>query len=239
MMEKFGLVNSMVGKRFPFFLCNHNFKKDNYFLYEVYSPGIDEYCTPYISLKNIASKTPFVKYDSNSKKELVVFDILDSFNSKIIKNCRNEWVSDLVNQKTDDCCCTTIDSKNPNEPFPWINLANTDDEEAQVRLICELRDYIRWINYNFSDGKKVDILISPDKFAIFGIKSDGEDKIKLNFENLFSTEDITLSTPLKVKNLDQINSTFCRQSWKKDGKGISSFNRFIKEREYKALLQNS
>ena len=93
---------------------------------------------------------------------------------------------------------------------------------------------MRWNNYRFRGGDIVDVLISPAKIALFTIKDEG-DKISVVFDNIYSTEDVNLSTPLKSKN-DTASKLFSGKSWKKDGKGISDFNKFIKDLEYKALM---
>ncbi len=229
-MEKYGLTNSLIGRRFTFFLNNFKNKKD-YFLYEVYSPKLNEYCEPLVSLRKISENW----YDKSEQKSSV--DLIDKLNSRKPINDKSKWLQSAISNGYVEDYDYVSPSDNSENTIPYINLAAAEADEinnVQVRLVCELRDNLRWNNYRFRDGDKIDVLISPAKIALYTIKDEG-DKISVVFDNIYSTEDVNLATPLKSKN-DTASKLFSGKSWKKDGKGISDFNKFIKDLEYKALM---
>lgn len=231
-MEYYGLTNSLIGRRFTFFLSNFNFKnKRDYFLYEVYSPKLNEQCEPLVSLKKISENW----YEKTEQKNSV--DLIDKLNSRKPINDKSKWLQHIISNGYMEDYDYVSPSDNSENTMPYINLAAAEADDiynVQVKLICELRDNLRWNNYRFREGDKVDVLVSPAKVALYTIKDEG-DKISVVFDNIYSTEDVNLATPLKSKN-DAASKLFSGKSWKKDGKGISEFNKFIKDLEYKALM---
>ena len=110
--------------------------------------------------------------------------------------------------------------------FPLIELESGIN--LQKSLIVSLRDLLRWNKYKFADGKKIDVLVAPDKFLICNIRTNN-DTIWLEPENLFSVMDPNMSNPLDFSaNKVSVSSITKKFSGKNR---ISELNRAIKRYE--------
>lgn len=211
-MSKCCLNNSLVGKRFPFFLNNFNFNE--YFLYELYSPKLNDDCVPYFSLKMIIEKT-FKKSSST-----ILNTVLPE---------KADW--EELDKALSKFKPTMKDSENASEPFPFFLMKDTG--VLQKTLILWLRDALRWKKYKFYVGNKIDVLISPTEYAVLTICGDQQNNIWLEVENAYSTEDVTMSNPLDI-DLSNLVNQVSSEKWKRSG-SASELNKFIRRLESTAF----
>lgn len=203
---------NFLGRSFPFFLDNRSFS--SYYIYQIISPGVSNDLTPYFSLHKISERTEKGEIYGNDNNILSVIAGKKLSDKECVK-----FVEDLM--KKDD----PIVEINKNG-FPYIEIEETNN--LQRVLITSLRDSIRWGRYKFADGKKIDILISPDEFLICNIKTNSnDDSIWLEPEAVYNIMDTNLTNPNKdLKNVQYPSEKFTGKN------KISDLNRTIKKFEY-------
>lgn len=209
-MDKYCLTDSLVGKRFPFFLNNFNFNE--YYLYELNSPGLTKKCIPTFSLKMINEKT--FKKGSSSLANLVLSEKADW---QELERAIGKYKPEVVSNKEGD--------------FPVYAMKETGN--LQKSFILWLRDALRWKKYKFYVGNKIDVLISPDAYVVFTIAGDKQNNIWLEVENAYSVEDMTMSHPLNI-DLSHITSQVMFEKWSRSG-SASELNKFIRKLESTAF----
>lgn len=183
----------MLGLKVPFFLSNTG--ELNYYLYEVYSPGLDKELDPYFSLTKITEKTgkgvfngkdsDILSYVSGSKENIkpgfavsIVEDIFNRFDMREEKEVHN------------------IEKWRTRDSFPWISVE--PGNILQRRLVVGLRDKFRWKYYKLTPGNTIDLLWDKNHYLVVPIEGD-EDSIYLGSPTaMYKMEDLDRKNPLPV-----------------------------------------
>lgn len=215
-MTKYNLITNMIGYKCPFFL-NNSVLTDSHYLYEFFSPGIDEKFRPYLSLDKISERT---KSEPNGHGSDILSICLGS--KKDIETAGKDYLNNMF--KRDGY----IYESNGRE-FPVTVIQ--DDEESnygkQKALVVGLRDALRWKLYKFSVGRFVDILWTPKEFVVFEICGD-KDSIWLEPRSAYKTEDVGMINPIDIKS---IKLDYPKNKFTGNNKA-SELNRAIKRLEW-------
>lgn len=214
MMTKYNvLVNNLLGYKYPFFLNNADLTSSHY-LYEIYSPKLNEDYIPFISLKKISEKTKNEPYGQDS-------DILSVClgSKKDIEETGVKFLEGLFKREE-------YDVRENGKDFPLITMPK-DSNSAQKSTIIGLRDALRWKSYKFAAGRYVDILITQKNFAVFEIKGDKE-SIWLEPVAAYNNTDLNLEKPI---NIDWSRVDYPKQKFTGTVKA-SEMNRAIKRIEW-------
>lgn len=215
-MIKLNLTNSMIGNYYPFFLSNQELG-DTHYMYEIVSPGLNNSCIPYISLKKVSEKTKSEPYG----RDMDILSICIG-NKKNIENTSVEFLNELL--KKEEPVIKSAGNKN----FPLIEMVNGNN--LQKSIIVSLRDSLRWKLYKFMPGRYIDVLWTPTQFVVFKLVGDG-DNISLTPVNAYNNLDISMVNPLKV---DLSNLDYPKDVW--SGKNrASDINRVIKKLEWESF----
>ena len=212
--------NNLIGKVYPFFLDNN--KLSSYYLYQIISPKLSSNLTPFFTITKISERTEKGEpYGSDDN----IISVINQ-NKKMSANDNRVFVEDLLKKD--------VPYVEPNEKnFPLIELESGIN--LQKSLIVSLRDLLRWNKYKFAEGKKIDVLVAPDKFLICNIRTNN-DTIWLEPENLYSVMDPNMSNPLDLSvNKMSVSSITKKFSGKNR---ISELNRAIKRYEYNNVAFN-
>lgn len=174
--------NNLIGKVYPFFLDNN--KLSSYYLYQIVSPKLSSDLIPFFTITKISERTEKGEpYGSDDN----IISVINQ-NKKMSANDNRAFVEDLLKKD--------VPYVEPNEKnFPLIELESGIN--LQKSLIVSLRDLLRWNKYKFAEGKKIDVLVAPDKFLICNIRTNN-DTIWLEPENLYSVMDPNMSNPLDL-----------------------------------------
>lgn len=212
--------NNLIGKVYPFFLDNN--KLSSYYLYQIISPKLSSDLIPFFTITKISERTEKGEpYGSDDN----IISVINQ-NKKMSANDNRVFVEDLLKKD--------VPYVEPNEKnFPLIELESGIN--LQKSLIVSLRDLLRWNKYKFAEGKKIDVLVAPDKFLICNIRTNN-DTIWLEPENLYSVMDPNMSNPLDLSvNKISVSSITKKFSGKNR---ISELNRAIKRYEYNNVAFN-
>lgn len=177
-------TNYYLGRKYPFFLGNNGNLSDRYYLYQVYSPGVDTDLTPFVSLTKVAEKSEF-NTTSKGKDTDLLSTILypkkaTSFVDYLSEMMKREQGIFVEQESTDD-----------------IPMLKVSDENVYLEkaFIVGLRNNLRYSNYRLFPGRKVDILWGPDTFLVCTIRDD-ENEIWIEPENLYKNTDVLMKNPL-------------------------------------------
>lgn len=215
-------VDCMLGVGYPFFLNNSNLKS-SYYYYEIYSPGLSDGLTPYLSLQKTNERIVSEPHGHGS-------DILAMClgTKKDITTAGTALVEDILSNRD-----TTVIEKG--REFPWFEM--TEGSDLQKALIIGLRDALRWKLYRFQSGRQLDLLYSQTEYVVFNIwGDDGDNYFWFEPVGVYKLNDVEQKNPLNVKlhNLEYPKGNFER----KPGK-ISEINRMLKALEWKSFKRES
>lgn len=220
--------NNFLGNYYPFFLNNYNLTEQHY-LYQLYSPGVNEELNPYLSMIKVSEKT----YYGNIGKET---DILKLCANKIIDSEKNAVRQTPIEYLNEIFKGLNLEIKyGAAKKFPYIEIKEADDNkslEIPQTLITTLRDALRWKYYRFHSGRFVDILWTPSEFALYKIIIDSEN-ISLEPQGIYENRDVMMQNPL------EINYKLQTYKWPKDTFKATDLNRFIKKLELSAFERHS
>lgn len=215
-----------LGNYYPFFLNNYSLT-DQHYLYQLYSPGMNEKQNPYISMIKVSEKTHY----GNPGKDT---DILKACIKKVqegeTKETPIEYLENMF--KGLDLEIKPGDSKK----FPKIELKEGKEHESLEiprTLVVSIRDSLRWRFYRFYPGRYIDILWTPTEFALYQIKSD-KDNVWFEPLGLYENRDIMLQDPLDIKSYK-----LPVYKWPKDSIKATDLNRFIHKLEWNAFDRHS
>lgn len=214
--------NCMLGMGYPFFLNNSRLK-DSYYYYEIYSPGLAEDLTPYLSLIKTGEKT--ISEPKEHGSDILAICI---GSKKDIVNTGKQFVENIFMNRD------TVVEENGRE-FPLFEMREGND--LQKALIIGLRDSLRWKLYRFQAGRQLDLLYSPSEYVVFNICGD-EDDTQIWFEPVavYKLGDMEQRNPLKV---DLTKLEYPREHFEKKAGKVSEINRMLKALEWKSFKREN
>lgn len=215
--------NSILGRYYPFFLNNADLK-DTHYLYQLYSPKVDEEFTPYVTLTKVSEK-PGPKFPSGSDLD-------------ILKVCTNK---DKLTEKEGMDFLTGVVRRD------WGNITYTsgsgmlpmvewsDNQTNQRLLITTLRDCLRWRNYKFTSGRYVDLLWTRDEFTVFEIEENETHFWLKPLNVLYKNTDTNLSNPIQY-NVSE--NGFVHNKWEKPYRG-GELSKHLRNLEWTSFSRKS
>lgn len=216
MRMKHLVTNNFLGRCYTFYLSNYDLPNDQFYHYQLYSPGTTENLEPLFSLKKLGERTKTGQgLDQGRDLLAVVVGGKENIDQKGL-----DWLKGAVRN---DNLQIISDGTN----FPKIQLSN--DRVAQRNIICSIRDYIRWRNYRFFVGRKVDILWTNDEFVVFEFKGDDKN-VWLEPVAVYKNTDYLMKEPLPV-DLKIINCEHLK--WEKNK--ITDINQAIRRIEWNSF----
>lgn len=210
--------SNFLGRTYTFFLSNYDLPNDNFYLYQIVSTGMmKDLSTPLISLKKIGEKCKTGQQGFEQDRDILTYCL---GGKSCIDKKSIEWIKNVMRNEN---LFVGLDGTN----FPQIEAL--EDRSVQKNIICGLRDTIRWKYYRFFQGRKLDILWTPNETVLFNIM--GDDKmIWLEPTGVYKCTDFRMEEPLNV-DLETINTKDLR--WEK-GK-VSEINQAIRKIEWNSF----
>ena len=167
--------STLLGRYFPFFTTNTELGDSGY-IFQITTPGYNKKSLkPYISLSKVAERTN--RKNESDETDVIYLTFPEEFKDSL-KNDKGivdkkkivweEQVKRLVGSSV-----KVVPSEEPGK-FPMIEYSGGYDNQAQVNLIVNLRNNLRWKTQRISKGNKIDVLWTKDKFAVFEIDGDNE-----------------------------------------------------------------
>ena len=209
---------NFLGRQYTFFLSNYDLPNDNFYLYQIVSPGMmRDLETPQISLKKVGEKCKSGQQGFEQDRDILTYCLggKDGIDKKSV-----DWIKNLMRNEN---LFVGLDGTN----FPRIEAL--EDRSVQKNVICGLRDTIRWKFYRFFQGRKLDILWTPNETVLFDIKGN-DANVWLEPVGVFKNTDFRMEEPLNV-DLSTIN---CRDLHWEKGK-ISEINQTIRRIEWNSF----
>lgn len=207
--------NSLIGNCYPMYLGNEG--EVSCYLYQVVSPGLTEKLDPIVSLQKVGEITKKGDFQAKSNNEMMSCDVLAYLNGK-----SRDGVLDYFKEMVDDK--VEVIDRGESE-FPGFVMKD-DDPSTQKGLIIDIRDAIRWKHYKFAPGSEVDVLWTPDKYAVCVVEEGKEkDSIRLVPKALYDTRDIGRAWPIPYDFQDYTPEDFVGKY------RVSELNRAIKKIE--------
>lgn len=226
-MNKINLSSgNMLGEKYSFYLNNGSLK-DSHFLYEFYSPGLNEDLDPYISMTKISDNC---RFDTSHHKDSDILSICLG-NRDNTEESRISLVENLLKRVPAAIEVDSNSSNDPDKDFPAIVMK--DGLDIQKSLIVGLRDLLRWKMYKFTSDRFVDILWTTKELVVFKIQGDRE-MIWLEPVAMYDKSDINFSNPMPVNNIDC--SKFGKNKFVGNSKA-SDLNRVIKQVEWNSFTR--
>lgn len=212
-------TSNYLGRRYTFYLSNFGLPNDSFYHYQVYSPGTTDDLEPLFSLKKLGERMRPGVQGFEQERDLLSF-ILGSNEDEVLNKRSIEYIKNVTRMSDISVVVNGTD-------FPGIQM--TEGKMAQKCLICGLRDSIRWKNYRFLPGRKIDVLWTSDEFVVFEFK--GDDKlIWLEPVGVYKNTDYLMENPLPV-NLKTIICDGLK--WEKNK--MSEINQAIKRIEWNSF----
>lgn len=167
--------SSLLGRYYPFFTTNTELGDSGY-IFQVTTPGYNKKTLkPYFSLSKVAERTP-KKFESD-ETEVIYLTFPEEFKEGL-KNEKGfidkkkvvweEQVKRLIGSST-----KVVPSEEAGK-FPLLEYSGGHDNQAQINLIVNLRNNLRWKTQRISKGNKIDVLWTKNQFAVFEIDGDNE-----------------------------------------------------------------
>lgn len=217
-------LNNYLGNYYPFFLNNYNLT-DQHYLYQLYSPGINENQNPYISMIKVSEKTHYGIYGKETDILRLCID-KPKEGEDSTKQTPIEYLESMFKN-------LGVEIKaGGSKKFPMIEIKETLEHESLEiprTLIVNLRDSLRWKFYRFYKDRYIDILWTPTDFALYQIKIDDEN-LFLEPVGLYENRDVMMQDKLDV-NYYKLQT----YKWKKDLIKATDLNRFIRKLEWGAF----
>lgn len=223
--------NVMLGLKVPFFLSNNPDTKNDYYLYEIYSPGLDEELDPYFSLTKVTEKT---RKGVLSGKDS---DIL-SYVTGVSENIKPGFAASVVEEifkrfdQREGQKNHNVEKWRVRDTFPWISVE--PGNILQRQLIVGLRDKLRWKHYKLGPGNMIDILWDKNHYVMVPIEG-SEDTVYLGTPSvMYETTDLDQTNPLPVP--ENVKEALPKNKWSGPNKA-SSLNWVIKRFEIESLTR--
>ena len=178
--------DNLLGRKLPFFLNNFNLT-GGYYLYEIFSPRCDNDLNPLVSLTKLAEKT--------TRPEVIPGKDIDLLATcmgtrKVDGEKGVEFLNSLLKKEN-----PIITKGDKNGDFPFLQLSGPVLVKTAV---VALRNANRMKNYRFWGGKKIDLLWTPEEYAVFNVCED-ETHYWFEPEGLYMMNDLEMKNPLKIK----------------------------------------
>lgn len=192
-------VHSLLGNYYPFFLNNTSFKES--YIYQLYSPRLNDRLTPVVSLTKVSEKTTKgLPEGSDLDLIRVCLGKRDITGQEII-----EFVEGLTRREWEG----GVEFDEGNDKFPCIEYTST--QVNQKLLVTAIRDALRWKMYRFYPGKLVDILWTKNEFTLFEICEDETHYYLKHLGVLYKNTDCGLLDPKEFT----LNEGFETARWEK------------------------
>ena len=232
MINKYNLTNSMLGKIYPFFLSNNSKIRENFYLYQITSPGLSSSYIPYISLKKVGERSEDPKFPYLGKDSDIISICRGGNNNKSrmedIEKDNFKFISNIL--KKDE----PLIDRNGDDYFPLIEMENGNN--IQKSLIINLREMLRWKTYKFNPGNYVDILWTPDKFMLYKFSESEDNKyLEMCPVGLYSNLDPAMTEP--INSDDIISAPKYRWSLENNPKKYNEINYTIKKLEWESFTR--
>lgn len=225
--------NSLIGLYYPFFTTNNNLG-DSGFIFQVTTPGYNKKTLkPYLSLSKVAEKTDR-KGGECDETDLIYITFPEEFKEGL-KNEKGKVDRKKINweeqvKRLVGPVNTKIVPNKDSRLFPLFEL-NSYDNTAQINLIVNLRNNLRWKTQKISKGQKLDLLWTKTQFIVVEIDGDN-DSFWLKPIGLYKNNDLCL-----VHNLlgDEL------PGWTEEryGRKIGVFLNSLKELERKSFERDT
>lgn len=196
------VAHSCLGNYYPFFLNNSGTKE--HYLYQLYSPKLNENLVPVVSLTKVSERT-LKGTPEGSDLDIVRIclgkrDITEAEAASFIENLvRKDWEGGVG-----------FDEGSDRLPFVEYTIAPT--QINQKLLITSLRDALRWKTYRFYPGKVVDILWTRNEFTLFEICEDETHYYLKHLGVIFKNTDTGLTNPVEL----DLGDNFISARWDKN-----------------------
>lgn len=207
------LINNMLGKMFPFFLGNYNLS-DSYYLYQFCSPSLNDCLEPTISMTKVGEKT---RKDIPCGHDIDILTVCKGSENEVdyLKNVLKKIETEVVEN---------------GQNFPKIDMV--DDLTIQKTMLITLRDDLRWKNYRFFPGRKIDVLWTPFEYVVFNLAADKEN-MWLEPVAAYKNYDVEMTIPLAI---DLNSLDYPKEKWvKSSNTKASEINKMIKKLEWGAF----
>lgn len=221
--------NSLIGLYYPFFTTNNNLG-DSGFIFQVTTPGYNKKTLkPYLSLSKVAEKTDR-KGGECDETDLIYITFPEEFKEGL-KNEKGKVDRKKINweeqvKRLIGPVNTKIVPNKDSRLFPLFEL-NSYDNTAQINLIVNLRNNLRWKTQKISKGQKLDLLWTKTQFIVVEIDGDN-DNFWLKPVGLYKNNDLSL-----VHNL--LGDELPGWTEEKYGRKIGVFLNSLKELERKSF----
>ena len=231
MINKYNLTNSMLGNIYPFYLGNSKFG-ENFYLYQITSPGLSESCIPYITLKKVGERSEDPKFQFLGKDSDIISICRGGGNNKSrAENIEKDNYKFIMNILKKD---EPLVDKNGDDNFPLIEMENGNN--IQKSLIINIRDILRWKTYKFNPGNYIDILWTPDKFMLYKFSvSDDNKYLEMCPVGLYSNLDPGMTSPINLS--DVVSAPRYRWQLENNTKKYNEINYTIKKLEWESFTR--
>ena len=224
--------STLIGNYYPFFTTNNSLGDSGY-IYLVCSPSYNKKTLkPYLTIAKVTEKTD--RKGESEETEIIYATFPEEFkdglkNDKgVVEKKKINWeeqVRRLIGIPT-----VKVVSPDAQGKFPMIEL-NPSDNSAQINLITNLRNNLRWKTQRIAKGHKIDILWTKTQFAVFEIDGDN-DNFWLKPVGLYKNNDVALVHNLLSGELPGFNA-------EKYSRKIGVFLNSIKQLEVKSFERDT
>ena len=225
--------SSLIGLYYPFFTTNNNLG-DSGFIFQVTTPSYNKKTLkPYLSLTKVAEKTDR-KGGECDETDLIYITFPEEFKEGL-KNEKGKVDRKKINweeqvKRLIGPVNTKIVPNKDSRMFPLFEL-NSYDNTAQINLIVNLRNNLRWKTQRISKGQKLDLLWTKTQFIVVEIDGDN-DNFWLKPIGLYKNNDLCL-----VHNL--LGDELPGWTEEKYGRKIGVFLNSLKELERKSFERDT
>lgn len=225
--------SSLIGLYYPFFTTNNNLG-DSGFIFQVTTPSYNKKTLkPYLSLSKVAEKTDR-KGGECDETDLIYITFPEEFKEGL-KNEKGKVDRKKINweeqvKRLIGPVNTKIVPNKDSRMFPLFEL-NSYDNTAQINLIVNLRNNLRWKTQRISKGQKLDLLWTKTQFIVVEIDGDN-DNFWLKPIGLYKNNDLCL-----VHNL--LGDELPGWTEEKYGRKIGVFLNSLKELERKSFERDT
>lgn len=238
------MTDNFLGRIYPFIISNEKqLPKASHYVYQIYSPGVNPKTqNPLISMVKISERTRDV-IPSGKNVDLITLcsrvEDKDNPGKYKVKLKPEDYLFNLLLRK-DDVTTTDIKIQSGGEKeFPVFEVDDENNERCMIQrqIVTLLRDAIRWKNYRFFPGRKVDILWTKDEYVVFDIvRNEEEGTIEFKPSAVYKNTDVGMLEKLNV-DLSKINCEDLK--WKKDEYKASEVNQTIRRLEKNSFDRRS
>ncbi len=220
--------STLIGNYYPFFTTNNSLGESGY-VFQAGSPGYNKKTLkPYMTLAKVTEKTD--KKGESEETDVIYATFPEEFkdglkNEKGVVDKKKINYEEQVRRLIGGSTTRVVPNEVPGK-FPMFEL-NSSDNSAQVNLIVNLRNNLRWKTQRISKGQKIDVLWTKTQFAVFEIDGDA-DNFWLKPVGLYKNTDISL-----VHNL--LESELPGFTEEKYSRKIGVFLNMVKQLELKSF----